>query len=150
MTHEAAHNGETPLATGPVLSQYLDETAHSTDSVSAFNNRMGRLLADRLGDPEHGAKPTGYVMATTLLTYDCEKTGISGFDHEPMPREVTGQPTMMYGLFQEESVRLARGAFGDAFANDVEAIYDALREQSPAPGGIPTVLPQALLKRMLP
>jgi hypothetical protein len=136
MTHEAANDGGTPLATdpGPVLNRYLDETAESTDSLSAFTNRMGRLLADRL-DGHDKVAPTGYVMATTLLTYDCGTTGINGFDHEPMPPEVTGQPPMMYGIFQGQSVDFARGAFGDAFADEVQEIYTGFSKSTQVQAG---------------
>jgi hypothetical protein len=85
-----------------------------------FTARMSRLLADRLG--EHDVIPMGFVMDTTLLNIDCEK-GYSGYTHEPMPGEVRGYPHFNYLMFEMMSADIARGAFGDAFADEVETIY---------------------------
>ena len=131
MTHEAPQD-QPQLATGDVLRAHLDATAESTDSVSHFTNSMARLLADRLDGQPGGVVPEGYAMVTQLLLYDCKDTGKNGFTDEPMPSDVTGQPPLMYGLFQDRSVELASEAFGEPFGDAVKKVYSEIRENMDA------------------
>ncbi len=122
MSHETT--GDQPIeATGAVLHSYLEKNAESTDSVAHFTNTMAGLLANRLNNAPDGATPEGYVMATQFLMYDCKDTGKDGFTGEPMPHDVTGQPPMMYGIFQDRSVELASEAFGEPFGDAVKEVY---------------------------
>jgi hypothetical protein len=129
MTHEGANNDPAMRATGPALRDYLHEHAESTDSLSHFSNTMAGLLADRLDGSPDGVVPKGYIIATQLLLYDCKDTGKDGFSGEPMPRDVTGQPPMMYGMFQVRSIELAREVFGNSFADEVKKEYTAIKER---------------------
>jgi hypothetical protein len=90
---------------------------------------MTRLLADRI---EQGVIPMGYVIAGQLLRYDCEVTGVSGFTGEPMPAEVTdGVPPAMYAIFDAfQAPQLARGAFGNEFADQVQAFRDQVNARA--------------------
>ena len=117
-------------ATGEGLRRYLEETAQSRDSVSAVTNEMGRLLADRIDESSKGMNPMAYVLATQILRRDCEQTGVDAKTGEPMPREVMNQPPLMYVEFQNASVEMARGAFGEAFAGEVSQIYDRMGGQA--------------------
>ncbi len=119
------------LGSGEQLSAYIDEVDSkwadglSDSSLDAhdFSIAMGKKLADRIGD---GVIPMGFVLATTLLQYDCQ-TGVDGFTSERMPSSLTGRPPVMYDMFTIRADRLARGAFGDEFADTVRVIRESLQ-----------------------
>jgi hypothetical protein len=122
------HDPEQLTGTADQLRAHIEDLKRSgefqsRDSISAFNNTMTNLLAERLAAARKGFSPGGFVMATTLLTLDAAR-GINGFTREPMPAQVTRYAPLAYGLFAEvEAPKLARGAFGDTFGYAVEAIY---------------------------
>ena len=132
MSGEIVNDSGELLGTGPVLRAHIDELVAAGDgsdpTLNNFAVTMSRLLADRLG--EYGVVPKGYVMVTTLLEYDCAKTGVNGFTGERMPREVTDMPPIIYGLFREQSISFAKGAFGEEFGAEVEAVYKKISEES--------------------
>ena len=128
-TGEVIGGGEEQLlGKGEQLRSHLDELAGKNPPLDDFSLSMGRLLAARI---EHGVVPMGYVVATELLKYDCGVTGVDGFTGQRMPRDVTDMPPVMYGIFSMEATQLARGAFGEEFASQVEETRRAIQGQGP-------------------
>lgn len=137
--------GEAPLrATGDGLRAYLEQLknergAEDRNSITVFRDQMAALLADRLDGSPDGLVPRGYVLASQLLRYDCEVTGVNGYTGEPMPEMLTNQPPAMYGIFfNMETIVLARHAFGDEFADEVVAIYRDMTKDLKAKAGVQT------------
>src|SRR3990167_8456915 len=105
-----------------LLAHLQERVATEGDELGTSDYRLtvdlATLLADRI---KGGVVPMGFVMATELLAYDCNK-GVSGFGGEPMPASVLNYPPVMYRMFSVyQATQLARGAFGDEFADQVEA-----------------------------
>lgn len=84
------------------------------------------MLAERIEESVN-VGPEGYIMLTACLMGDCKKeTGISGFG-EPMPSQLRGVPASKCETFRNVlAVDLARGAFGDPFANQVLAFQRSI------------------------
>jgi hypothetical protein len=99
---------------------------------------MHRALADRLG--EHDIVPVGFVSALIFLDSDFQ-TGVSSIDGSPMPRRTVGLAPIMYGIFQNDAIRLARGAMGDEFADQVDAFVAQIREAEETSEVFPTGSP---------
>lgn len=121
------------LGTGERLSAHIDERVSAGDGSDAslpdFAVAMGKALAERIGS--HGVVPIGYVMATELLIYDCG-TGVNGLTGDRMSGQIAGYPPQMYALFTLEATHLARGAFGDAFADQVDEVRSSINERAAA------------------
>jgi hypothetical protein len=120
-------SGEVPsedelLATGEKLNTYLESLQETDEDRTTIT--YGKLLAERIGD---GVVPMGYVMATTLLSYDL-RTGVDGFTGEAMPSQLTGLPPMMHGVLEVTALRrFAPEAFGEEFATEVAKVTDEIQ-----------------------
>jgi hypothetical protein len=123
MSNESSRDRGEPLGTGERLSAHIDEWVAGLNAderrINGFSITMGKKLAERIGD---GVVPIGYATAIELLTYDCQ-TGVDGFTGAQLPSDIAGYPPMMYGLFRLSAEQFARGAFGDEFADQVNAVY---------------------------
>jgi hypothetical protein len=133
MSGEFSNNPDRLLGTGEQLSAHIDEWAASLDEhdrhTQKFGIAMGKKLADRIGG---GVVPMGYVMATELLTHDCQE-GIDGFTGEPLPTSIAGYPPVMYGMFRMQAEQFAKGAFGEEFGDQVSQTYTAIFARSQQP-----------------
>ena len=81
---------------------------------------VAKAFADYLG--EGGVIPMGYINARELFINDCI-TGINGYTGHPMPSSIAGYPPIIYALFRMHSIDLARGAFGDQFADEANDFW---------------------------
>lgn len=99
---------------GPVerLRSYEDG---SREAVAA---EFAGLLADRITTTE-SLVPTGYVMASYLLLQDLRR-GIDGFSGEPMESSLSGISETQEGVMQKMVSDLARTAFSEGFAEQVD------------------------------
>lgn len=93
-----------------------DPDSHFDEASIAFGNGLAEYFND-------GIIPAGFVMATTMFTVDCARNQ-NGHTGEPMPEGLAGYPRFIYTMFEMTAIDMARGAFGDTFADQAQAFYD--------------------------
>lgn len=120
---------EGPCDAGERLNAYIDAlrcadkmTEGGVLALDDFDVDMGRLLAERIIDP---VAPADFTQTLEELNYDCGMTGVDSASREPMPSEVSRQHPIRYDFFRIKAIGLARGAFGNQFADQVQEVYAA-------------------------
>lgn len=99
-----------------------DVTVARMDDMTA---NFGRMLADRLEEQGH-IEPLGYLMTVDMLILDC-RIGVDARTGEPMPEDYfytdprERRVDFIYGMYQRQCDRMARAAFGDSFADEIDA-----------------------------
>ncbi len=89
-----------------------------------FVLRMGSLLADRIDEYDGAVTPLGYLYALKSLVDDCQ-SGTNCFTQEAMPPDVTGRDDNTYIGFRILADRLAVGAFGEEFLDELRTTREA-------------------------
>ena len=122
MTHEVlgSNNGNERY------SNYIDEWFSQLDPEAKDVHKIivsfGKELANRISP---NITPKLYYLAIILLGYDCTK-GVNGFTGEPLPSDLANQHISLVNIFSATYAKdLARGAFGDDFANEYVEIVTA-------------------------
>ncbi len=96
--------------------------------ANEFMLKLGEQLAERI-DNGRGVTVQGFFGSAQQLKDDC-RTGVNTFTETatPMPPELTGKDDVVYDhpvLFDGTMVLLAKGAFGESFANELDAMFIA-------------------------
>lgn len=89
----------------------------TTEPLSPPLTEFARFLADRI---DRGTiVPLGFLMAANLSLYDLQK-GVNGFTGEPIRNSLVGRTPEFYTMLTANVPGLARLAFSEAFADEVD------------------------------